>query len=189
MRYGFCRNSDGILVQKCYRKKLLFLYRYWSCCYTNNTKLALENTFQLNNKFNLPLSESEVEIATKSAEKAYIAWMNFNNGININNNDTDNKRSFNGYNYSNKKLIDMFNITEEEIENLSTIITIDEKRRRDKLRKQLKRKDSNGLTAKQRELKKLREKIMILRQEGYSIRKIGKKLGVSPSKIQRNITT
>ena len=86
--------------------------------------------------------------------------------------------------------IKMLNITEEEMEELLTIISKDEKRRRDREKKRIeraKRREKEGLTAKQRELKELREEIKKLRKEGYSIRMIGKKLGVSASKVQRNM--
>ena len=79
MRHGFCRNGDGVLVQKGSREKLVFLYRYWSCCYIADPKVALENTLEFNRKFNLPLKESEVIEASKSAEKAYEAWLEHQN--------------------------------------------------------------------------------------------------------------
>ena len=94
---------------------------------------------------------------------------------------------FDGYNYRNKTLIAMLNITEEEMEELSTIITLEEKRKRDKRVRKAKRRDEEGLTAKQRELKELKKKVKKLREEGYSIRMIGKKLGISASKVQRSI--
>ena len=190
MRHGFCRNNDGVLVQKGSREKLVFLYRYWSCCYTADPKAALESTLEFNSKFNLPLKESEVIEASKSAEKAYEAWLEHQNKKKNKLNDKVEKEAetkFDGYNYRNKTLIAMLNITEEEMEELSTIITLEEKRKRDKRVRKAKRRDEEGLTAKQRELKELKKKVKKLREEGYSIRMIGKKLGISASKVQRSI--
>ena len=190
MRNGFCRNNDGVLVQKGSREKLVFLYRYWSCCYISDSKVALENTLEFNSKFDLPLTEAEVESATKSAEEGYKAWLEYQEKNKDKLKNLPKKSEFNGYNYSNERLIKMLNITEEEMEELITIISKDEKRRRDREKKRIeraKRREKEGLTAKQRELKELREEIKKLRKEGYSIRMIGKKLGVSASKVQRNI--
>ena len=190
MRHGFCRNSNGVLVQKGSREKMVFLYRYWSCCYTADPKAALESTLEFNSKFNLPLKESEVIEASKSAEKAYEAWLEHQNKKKNKLNDKVEKEAetkFDGYNYRNKTLIAMLNITEEEMQELSTIITLEEKRRRDKANRWNKRRDEEGLTAKQRELKELKKKVKKLREEGYSIRMIGKKLGISASKVQRSI--
>ena len=190
MRHGFCRNGNGVLVQKGSREKMVFLYRYWSCCYTADPKAALESTLEFNSKFNLPLKESEVIEASKSAEKAYEAWLEHQNKKKNKLNDKVEKEAetkFDGYNYRNKTLIAMLNITEEEMEELSTIITLEEKRKRDKRVRKAKRRDEEGLTAKQRELKELKKKVKKLREEGYSIRMIGKKLGISASKVQRSI--
>ena len=190
MRNGFCRNNDGVLVQKGSREKLVFLYRYWSCCYISDPKVALENTLEFNSKFDLPLTEAEVESATRSAEEGYKAWLEYQEKNKDKLKNLPKKSEFNGYNYSNERLIKMLNITEEEMEELITIISKDEKRRRDREKKRIeraKRREKEGLTAKQRELKELREEIKKLRKEGYSIRMIGKKLGVSASKVQRNM--
>ena len=94
---------------------------------------------------------------------------------------------FDGYNYRNKTLIAMLNITEEEMQELSTIITLEEKRRRDKANRWNKRRDEEGLTKKQRDMKILKEKVNELSREGLSIRKIAKKLGVGVATVHRNI--
>ena len=190
MRHGFCRNGNGVLVQKGSREKMVFLYRYWSCCYTADPKAALESTLEFNSKFNLPLKESEVIEASKSAEKAYEAWLEHQNKKKNKLNDKVEKEAetkFDGYNYRNKTLIAMLNITEEEMQELSTIITLEEKRRRDKANRWNKRRDGEGLTKKQREMKILKEKVNELSREGLSIRKIAKKLGVGVATVHRNI--
>ena len=73
------------------------------------------------------------------------------------------------------------------MEELSTIITLEEKRRRDKANRWNKRRDEEGLTKKQREMKILKEKVNELSREGLSIRKIAKKLGVGVATVHRNI--
>lgn len=118
-----------------YREISLFLYRYWSCCYLSDKDEALRQTLSLNDEFTSPLSQKEVERATKSAEKAYEQWaLNSSNGTY--------KRG--GYNFSNQKLILMLDITQEEQRHLKTIISKEEKQRRNTIAKRNKRR-SEGI--------------------------------------------
>lgn len=115
-----------------FRETICFLYRYWSCCYLADPDRALEYTLSLNSEFNEPLSEQEVITATKSAERA---WENKCNDI-INKAVIESGfKSGAGYNYSNTKLIEMLQITDEEQKHLKTIICRDEKYRRNNERR------------------------------------------------------
>lgn len=119
------------------RQITCFLYRYWSCCYNNDPERALEDTISLNSQFRIPLSVQEVILATSSAEKA---WIN-KNDEEANEWAREHKCKHGaGYNYSNRRLIEMLEITEEEQQYLSTIISRPEKykrnnERRDKIRR------------------------------------------------------
>ena len=99
-----------------YREYFLFLIRYYNCFVdiNNSDKLIRD----INDKFKSPLRSYELNY-TKSAEKAYFKWLL-------------DKR--NGYNYYNKTLIKIFDITEDEQKQLKTIISKDEKVRRAKLK-------------------------------------------------------
>lgn len=115
-----------------FRETICFLYRYWSCCYLADPGRALEYTLSLNSEFNEPLSEQEVITATKSAERA---WENKCD-------DTINKaviesgfKSGAGYNYTNAKLIEMLQITDDEQKHLKIIISRNEKYRRNNERR------------------------------------------------------
>lgn len=108
------------------RETMCFLYRYWTCCYSDDPQRALEDTIDLNLEFKYPLSHNEVVKATKSAEKAWAAKSNA----------AADKIAKElgylgaGYNLKNQTIIDWLDISEEEQEHLSTIIGPKEKRTR-----------------------------------------------------------
>ena len=119
------RNGD---MDGC-REIALFLYRYWSCCFENDPRTALQHTLELNQAFTHPLRESEAVRATESAQKAFEAKSD----------KEANERAKAmgypgaGYRVSNAKLIDWLGITEEEQKHLKTIIGAKEKNRRKRL--------------------------------------------------------
>ncbi|NFG22269.1 DNA-binding response regulator, partial [Clostridium botulinum] len=93
------------------RESILFLYRYWLCYFIDDTQKALEDTLELNNQFILPLSETEVIRATRSAERVFLS--------------KDKK-----YKYKNQTLIDLLEIIELEETYMKTIISDKEYKRR-----------------------------------------------------------
>lgn len=112
-----------------YREYICFLYRYFTCCYTNDPVQALEDTLSLNDEFTEPLTRREVISATKSAEKAWNAKSDAKA------NEMARAMGYPGAGYmlTNKKIIDWLNITPEEQTEMETIIGAGEKRRRKKL--------------------------------------------------------
>ncbi len=162
------------------RELMCFLYRYYNCLYVKDYNIALENTIQFNSNFTKPLVQSEVIKATKKAEEGYKEWLK--NEPVIKNNRVY-KRG--GYNYSNKKLIELLKITQEEEKQLNTIIGKEEKYYRNNKRRKNTRRNKKGLTSKQQELKKLKEKIMKLKGNGLSYRSISEELNISLGKVQR----
>ncbi|WP_336883823.1 replication protein [Priestia koreensis] len=123
---------------KGHRETICFLYRYWLCCYTNDPTEALNQTIMFNLQFTHPLSNKEVEKATRSAEKAWQARS-----------DEEANRVAKakgypgaGYNISNRKLIDWLDISTDEQIHLITIIGPSEKRRRNTIYQREKRRES-----------------------------------------------
>ncbi|WP_226897981.1 helix-turn-helix domain-containing protein [Paraclostridium bifermentans] len=151
-----------------HREVILFLYRYYSACFTEDAEEALRRALELNSMFTKPLPENEVIRDTKSATKAY-----------------ENKL----YKYTNTKLIQILDITLDEQQYLKTIISGKEKYRRcaeDKKAKQrAKRRNEKGLTNKQQELEDLRLEIGKLNKEGLNNTQISKKLNIDRSKVRR----
>lgn len=97
-----------------HRECILFLYRYWTLCVTDDIELALNKTIELNNRIVHKLPIKEVVKATKSAEKYY-----------------KNNQSIK---FTNSKLIDFLAISENEMKDLRTIISNKEKLNRKKVR-------------------------------------------------------
>jgi len=114
-----------------FRETILFLYRYWTCCFTDDPDRALEDTLSLNSEFLRPLPEKEVARATKSAQKAWEAKSD------VKANEIAKTLGYPGagYNVSNSKLIEWLDISPQEQEQLSSIIGAVEKRRRNRIQK------------------------------------------------------
>ena len=96
---------------KGHRELILFLYRYYSCYFTEDIEKALYDTLELNSMFKQPLAEKEVTRATKSAETVF-------------------KKENKDYKYKNETLINLLEISDIEQKEMLTIISKDEYRRR-----------------------------------------------------------
>lgn len=146
-----------------YRETTCFLYRYWTCCLSNDPARALDDTLDLNSEFIKPLPQKEVINATKCAEKAWAAKSN----------DKANELAKAmgypgaGYNLKNSKIIEWLDITPEEQTHMSTIIGSQEKRRRNLLLKEEQRR-AKGVrpmeTYNQERKQKVQDKATILKQ-------------------------
>lgn len=191
----FARLNDIIKLQQIRntfnlegRRRMVFMYRYYSCLYTHDIELALENTLDFNRNFIEPLSEKEVVQASNSAENAYEEWLT-NKAEDFKKpvwNRETNSYNIKGYNYSNTKLISLLEITIEEQRELSTIISKRVKLDRFNDKRKNDRRNQIGLTVKQQEIKDLKDKIIRIKEsENLSIRKLAERLDVSASKIQR----
>lgn len=115
-----------------FRETVLFLYRYWTCCFTDDPDRALDDTLSLNSEFLHPLPEREVINATKSAEKAWAMKSDAKA------NELAKALGYPGagYNMPNSKIIEWLDISPQEQEHLSSIIGAAEKRRRNRLQKE-----------------------------------------------------
>lgn len=174
-----------------YREVICFLYRYWMCCFCNDTEEALRQTMELNNTFTHPLPERELISATKSAEKAFEARSN----------KEANERAKAmgypgaGYNISNAKLIKWLDITPEEMVEFKTIIGPKEKRRRELIRKEKERREAGIRTKEERladDRKAVLAKVEIIRKAmeehpNLSSRALAKKTNIPRSTVQRLI--
>lgn len=180
VRDGYCRNENGNLVKSGQREFMCFLYRYWSCCYEANKEKALENTLDFNKNFKVPLDYKEVESATKSAEKAYEAWLKDR---------PSGTYKCGGYNYKNDTLIEKLNITDEEMKILETIIGKKEVKRRNnertKKKQKAKRRNKDGLTKRQEKKLNKEKKIKKLLSKGFGVREISRKLDINVSTVSR----
>ena len=146
-----------------HREIILFLYRYYLCSFTEDTKKALEDVLELNSMFISPLKENEVIRATRSAEKCYL---------------DKNKE----YKYKNETLIDLLEITEYEETQMSTIISKSEYKRRDRVyqkNKYQRKLKSEGKISEKEKLSQRRAKIKDLLAEGLEQKDICLELNIS----------
>ena len=176
---------------KGFRETILFLYRYWTCCFTDDPAKALDDTLSLNSEFLHPLPEREVVTATKSAEKAWAARSDAKA------NDIAKKMGYPGagYNMPNQKIIEWLEITPQEQEQLSSIIGKEEKRRRNTIAKREQRRAQGVIPREQylaQEAEQKQERMLpiieaIKQNPGLSQRALAKKTGFSRAAIQRAI--
>ena len=155
------------------RELVLFLYRLWSNLFCENKEIALERTLELNTQFHYPLSVREATSATKSAEKAFDAW---ESGETVK---WQGREVRKGYNYTNKTLIDLLDITQEEQIHMKTIIGTGEKYRR-KNEKRAPRNEA-GLTSRQQAKQDVIERLTKLCKENPKMthKALGEILGVT----------
>lgn len=166
-----------------YREYTCFLYRYFTCCFTQDPKRALEETLDLNSEFSIPLPDREVEVATQSAQRAWEAKTNKKADEIA----KANKFPGAGYNIPNETIIQWLNISPEEQTHLESIISKDEKRRRNRLLKEKQRREA-GVDTRAVYLEKkgnakdeLANRILQIHREDPSLsqRKIAKAAGCS----------
>lgn len=174
---------------KGFRETILFLYRYWTCCFTDDPDRALDDTLSLNSEFLHPLPEREVVNATKCAQKAWEAKSDAKA------NEVAKSLGYPGagYNMSNSKIIEWLDISPEEQRHLSSIIGKGEKRRRNLQLKEQQRRAAGIPTreqylAQEAEQKQARMQQIIeaIKQNpGLSQRALAEKTGFSRTSIQR----
>lgn len=146
-----------------HREIILFLYRYYLCSFTEDVQKALEDVLELNSMFTYPLKENEVIRATRSAEKCYL---------------DKNKE----YKYKNETLIELLEITEYEETKMSTIISKNEYKRRDRVyqkNKYQRKLKSEGKISEKEKLSQRRAKIKDLLAEGLKQKDICSQLNIS----------
>ncbi len=170
-----------------YRNMILHCYAYWRGLVVREIEVH-----ELNNSFTEPLKETEIKAICKCILKKVDMFITYENELRagLRPRLPKGSRDKPGYWYKNKTLIEKLNITEEEQKELKTIINEKEKYRRcateKKEKQKAKRRNKDGLTPKQQELKELKIKVLELKEEGLSNRKIAKKFNLSEGTI-RNI--
>lgn len=163
------------------RRRMVFLYRYWGCCYCQSPAKALEDALAFNAGFTMPLSKETVTRETRSAEKAYKEWLS---GETVMYNGQAYRK---GYNYRNSTLIRWLDITTEEQREMQTIIGTEEKYRRNNERRNKVRygKDESGLTSKQRARMERDKLILAMHEQGLSNREVAYKIGIGETTVRR----
>ena len=156
---------------KGHRELILFLYRYYVCYFTDDIKKALDDTLWLNSMFKQPLREKEVISTTKSAETVF-------------------KDQNKDYKYKNETLINLLEITDEEQREMKTIISKDEYKRRENVRRKKNYKKelkSQGKLTEKEKISQRREKIKDLLAKGLMRKDICLTLNISIKTYKRDV--
>ncbi len=170
-----------------HRNMLLHCYAYWIGIYVRSKEELADSVNNLNNKFKPPLKQTEVNAILRCVPKAIDKFIAYEQGIR---NGEDKRVSKGmkdkaGYWYKNETLIERLGITVEEQRHLKTIIGTRVKYDRKNEKRNKARRNENGLTPKQQELQDLKVKILELKEQGLSLRKIANKLNITLGKVQR----
>ena len=171
------------------RELICFLYRYYTCCFTSDPSRALEETLDLNSEFTHPLSEKEVRSATKTAEKAWAAKSDAKAD------EAAKEMGYPGAGYclKNSKIIEWLDITPEEQQQLQTIISPTEKRRRNTIAKREARRKAGVKPREEYEAARTEKKLSRLDQLKQALEesptmsnvKLAVKLGLSEAYIRK----
>lgn len=180
LREGNCKGT---------RELMLFLYRYWANCYHKCDETALNEILRLNSLFKEPLSESEVIGATKNAAEAAELWENkLNEYWALDKKPSVKKFFYEGktgvYIYSNKKLIELLKITQEEMKSLRTMFNYEEKLRRRNEKRRLARLNENGLHSRQQAKWDKIYAILEFIEEGLTRKQMAERLSCSPDLVK-----
>ncbi|MFJ8248014.1 replication protein [Peribacillus asahii] len=173
-----------------HREQICFLYRYWSCCLTDNLKESLNQMLEFNSEFKEPLPKHEVERATRSAEKAWKA----KSDVKANEEAIAKGYPGAGYNLKNATIIRWLDITPEEQQHLKTIIDGNEKRRRKRERDKFAYREKHNAVTREVYLDQQKEntedklwqlKQAIKRHPDLSNRKLAAQLAISEAYVRK----
>lgn len=172
-----------------YRNTFIHLYSYWQGICIRNDDALYEVVDRFNRKFAAPLKDTEVRGAVRGATKAIGKFIDYEQGIRSGQDKRVSKgmRERGGYWYSNKKLIELLDITEQEQQHLKTIISTKEKRRRDSLKKYNARRNEAGLTSRQQHKQDITGKIAELRSKGLTVEAISKEVGLTIKGVEYHL--
>lgn len=173
-----------------YRNMILHCYAYWIGVTTRESSKLAEVVNELNNSFTESLKQNEVDAILRCVPKAIEKFLDYEQGLRSGEVKRVSKgmRDKGGYWYKNETLIERLDITLEEQKHLKTIISTevkyDRRRVKDREDKKERRRNEQGLTPKQQEMKDLKVKVLELKEKGLSIRKIAQILDKSKGTIE-----
>lgn len=170
-----------------YRNFILHCYAYWEGIYLRDYDELSNVVIELNNSFTEPLKLSEVKSILRCVPKAIERFIAYEQGLRSGEDKRVSKgmRDKEGYWYKNETLIERLDITQEEQKHLKTIISSDEKYKRNNERRRKSRRGSDGLTQRERKKLELIEKVKALSDEGLKQVEIAKKLGISKGRVSQ----
>jgi hypothetical protein len=170
---------------KGYRNKVLHCWIYWNGIYVRDLAQLEKMALEFNNTFLEPLDDQAVSAVVTSCDRAIEGFLEYHKRL-------TNKESLNssksilrgtGYNYRNRTLIDMLDITEEEQRHLKTIIGTNEKYRRNNVRRTP--RNEQGLTPRQQSKQDNIKAVKQLADQGLKQREIAKELDITQARVSQ----
>lgn len=170
-----------------HRNMVLHCFAYWKGIYTRDIEQLTIEVIELNNSFNEPLKKAEVRAIMRCIPKAIQKFINYEQGVRSGENRraTKGMNDKEGYWYKNETLIDSLDISSDEQTQLKTIIGVEEKYRRNNKKRYDNRRNENGLTPKQQQLKDLSNKVIELKGKGLNNSEIAENLNIDRAKVRR----
>ncbi len=161
------RNGDI----KGYRNTLIMLYSYHYRLVNEVTvEELIKVTKEFNKSFREPYNVKELTSVCRSVNRTVKHFQE------------DNSK---GYKFTHKYIINALDLQEHEQRELLTIISTRVKYDRKNKKRNEARRNDEGLTPKQAELKELNSKVVELKEQGLSLRKIAEELNITLGKVQR----
>ncbi|NFL39309.1 helix-turn-helix transcriptional regulator [Clostridium botulinum] len=140
------------------REFVLFLYRYYLTL-TETEEIAEKLTFELNEKFLQPLPLGEIN----STKSNYVGK----------------------YNYKNMTLVELLEITPEEMQHMTSLISKEYKYKKNNERRKKLRRNDDGLTKREQQKKDTLIKIIKFMEEGKKTKDIAEILDISLRMVQK----
>ena len=155
-----------------YRNTLIMLYSYHYRLINEVTvEELIKVTKEFNKSFREPYKVKELTSVCRSVNRTVKHFQDDNNK---------------GYKFTNKYIINALDLEEQEQRKLITIISTEEKYRRNNERRTP--RNEEGLTPKQAELKELKEKIIYMKKNEIKNKDISEKLNIPVKTLERYIT-
>ncbi|WP_426983505.1 hypothetical protein ACP059_21050 (plasmid) [Bacillus cabrialesii] len=184
----YLRNRDGVVDG--YREIASFLYFYNKLCLVTNEEAAFNEVLAYNKSFIKPLNQNELIGNKKYIEEKAEEWK-------IAYNLKEFKRRENGeinrhgLIFSNKKIIELLKITDDEQQFMTTIIGEEEYKRRERIRQATNRR-KNGQAERKAYLQAQKQitdnrllKVKELIEKGYKQKQIVEELGLSKGRVSQ----
>ena len=166
-----------------HRNMIIHCYAYWKGLIIQNEEDLIEVVNKLNDRFTEPLRHTEIKAIIRSVGKQVEKFIKYENELRagVIKKKVAGKHDKVGYWYRNQTLIEILDITVEEQKGLKTIISKEEKYRRNNIKRTP--RNEIGLTNKQEKLKEEELKVKEMRSLGISMKSIGEQLGISKAKV------
>lgn len=155
-----------------YRNKFIHVYMYQMLLIHNHYYVARAKTLELANSFDAEVDKRELEDVMKSVFRAY---------------EEHREDAERGYNYKTETLVKLFDLTLEEQRQMQTLISQQVKQERDATRKKGKRRNKDGLTAREQAKIDLIHKVNELNEQGFKKTEIASELGITRVRVHQLI--